>query len=124
MKRLRAPAQCASLKSINDMSKIIARSHKKTSAYAEKIEKNRKEILDLDLKMIRLLGQRMSLAAKLGKIKKDIGANVVDKNREEKLFAFWAKKAVKAGLNPKFVTGLWKIILKESVRIQNHVKKS
>jgi chorismate mutase len=100
------------------MVEIMSGNRKKTSAYAEKINKIRSDILDMDSEMICFLGQRMGLAAKLGKLKKIAGITVVEKNREKKLFAIWSKKAIKAGLNAKFVAGLWKIILKESIRIQ------
>lgn len=77
---------------------------------------------EIDKKLIDLLGDRMNLSNDLGNFKKEKKLKVVDKNREFLLFKFWQEKGEKKCLSQKFIERIWKLILKESIRIQREVR--
>ena len=78
----------------------------------------RRQIDGIDKEVIKLLGRRMKLVLKLGKLKKKEGAPVQDKKRETEMLKKLEKQAKKLGLDVKFVNKIYKDILKESRKIQ------
>jgi chorismate mutase len=51
----------------------------------ERIRELRREIDKIDLELIELLDKRISLAVKIGSIKKSLGISVIDVNREDEV---------------------------------------
>jgi|Deesub1362B_J571_1020462.scaffolds.fasta_scaffold00003_609 chorismate mutase len=51
----------------------------------ERIRELRREIDKIDLELIKLLDKRISLAVKIGSIKKSLGISVIDVNREDEV---------------------------------------
>lgn len=74
-----------------------------------KIEKNRKKIDDIDLKISKLLKKRAKLTIKIGKIKKSNSLPLKDKKREEEIL----KK-----FETDYEKEIFKKILKESKKYQ------
>ena len=82
------------------------------------MEKIRKEINKIDAQIISLMGKRMKLAKKIGKLKKKAGLPIWDKAREEKLRKIYTAKGKRDGLSEDFVSQLFDVIFSESQRIQ------
>ena len=55
------------------------------SDLSQKLKKKRKEINLLDLKLLTLLNQRLRMALKIGKIKKEMGKKIDDPRREKEV---------------------------------------
>jgi len=83
------------------------------------MDKIRNEINKIDVQIIGLLGKRMKLAKKIGKLKKKAGLPVWDKMRERKLRKTYQTKAKTAGLSRDFIDGFFDVTFSESRRIQN-----
>lgn len=83
------------------------------------MDKTRKQIQSIDAKMIALIAQRISLSEKLGGLKKRKKIPVRDKKREEELFQQWREIAVIHNAPPALINKLWKLILNESIKVQN-----
>ncbi len=82
------------------------------------MDKVRKQIRDIDAKMIAMIGKRMELSEKLGKIKKEKNLPVRNLKREKSLFLEWQEIALICDVSPTLVKKLWKIILSESINKQ------
>ena len=82
------------------------------------IEKLRKQIDIIDDKILRLLHLRNNLAKKIGKEKKSNYLQVQDAERENELVNRIKKKSDRIGLDKKYVTSLYKIIINNSKRQQ------
>ena len=67
------------------------------------------------------MGERMQLAHKLGKIKKETGLPIKNVQIEKKLFSHWRSVAKKNKLSPEFIEKLWTLILKESINTQKNL---
>ena len=80
-------------------------------AFRGKIDKADKEI-------IRLIARRQSYAPAIAKIKKKIGASVLQPRREAEVLASRQMFAKKHGLNTKLIRNIFILILKDSRRIQ------
>lgn len=76
-----------------------------------------------DARIIALLHERIAIAARIGKIKSvekiNIKQDVFWKHASQKRKA----EAAKTTLNPVFVKELFEIIHKESIRVQEQIKK-
>ena len=83
------------------------------------MEKVRKQIQDIDAKIIALIGKRMNLSQKLGAIKKEKKLPIRNKQREKLLFDKWQEIAVTCDVSPTLVKKLWKLILTESIKKQS-----
>ena len=82
------------------------------------MDKVRKQIQNIDAKMIALIGKRMNLSKKLGEIKKEKNLQIRNKEREKILFEEWQEIAVIGNVSPSLVKKLWKLILSESIKNQ------
>lgn len=87
---------------------------KNTMNIKSKIASLRNKIDQVDKKILKLLKERMSIIAKIGKIKKAHKIAVKDKKREEIVL-----KKTKVG----FTRNIFKKILLESKKIQKNIKK-
>lgn len=82
----------------------------------------RQRIDQIDADILNLLSERLQLTAKIGEIKSDLNKPVIDQEREADLTARLHYLCQKMGLDKKFVSNIWDLILKESYRMQD-VKK-
>jgi chorismate mutase len=90
----------------------------KINFYWINMDEIRKKINEIDIQIISLMGKRMKLAKKIGKLKKKAGLPIWDKKREDKLRKIYSAKGKKDGLTGGFINQLFDVIFKESQRIQ------
>ncbi len=79
----------------------------------------RKQIDQIDEKIVNLLGKRMILVKEIAKFKRAEGLPVKDSGREDELRIRLKILAKKHGLDPEFVNHLYNHVFVESRRIQN-----
>ena len=84
----------------------------------DEIKKLRKEIDNLDRQLLKLLSQRFLLSVRIGEIKKENKLDVIDPEREKKLFSMLEKDGKDLGINKEFVFKLWKQIIDRSYSLQ------
>lgn len=82
------------------------------------IEELRKEICEIDKKLICLLADRNALSKKIGKYKKDHQLPTTDASRENELRQFHQLIANQNGLDLNYSASIFSIILEESKRVQ------
>ncbi len=82
------------------------------------LEQLRQEIEQIDLVMIEALAKRQELSKKIGDLKLELGLNVVDPVREQKLFILYDKLAIQYNLPKDFVKKFFKYIIDHSKMIQ------
>ncbi|OGH90450.1 MAG: chorismate mutase, partial [Candidatus Magasanikbacteria bacterium RIFOXYC2_FULL_39_8] len=61
---------------------------------------------------------RFELAKQIGKIKKESGMSIQDKDREQRLFEFYRKLGDEFGVDQEFLNKLFEFIIEESKRLQ------
>ena len=81
------------------------------------IDECRKEIDEIDSKILRLIGGRFEVCKEIGKIKKENSISLRDKNRERQVIDM--QIANNKNLSPDFVRNLFGVIFKESIKLQN-----
>ena len=84
-----------------------------------------REHLDrLDNAMLILLAERMSLIPKVAEYKVKNGLPLKQPEREMQIFAAKCELARKNNLDEEFVKSIYKIIIEESLRIEEKIKDS
>ncbi|MBX9839361.1 chorismate mutase [Silvanigrella sp.] len=78
----------------------------------------RKEIEDIDKIIIESLAKRVNISSKIGEIKKEMGIQIYDSEREKNLNSFYHELSLKFNLDPEFIIKIFKIIIKNSRNIQ------
>lgn len=78
----------------------------------------RKQIDEIDKKIITLLAERMDVVKKIGQFKKESEKPVYDKKREEEMRSQLKELAKQNGLSSEFVNHLYTHIFIESANIQ------
>ena len=84
------------------------------------IERLRKNVDELDEKILELIEQRMNLVREIYKKKENEGKPVEDKKREEELKRIWLEKAEKLGINNESLIKILNEILKISKQTQQN----
>ena len=84
------------------------------TGFQEKIIPIRKNIDEIDSKILSLLAQRHDQVLKIVKLKKDHNAHVYHPAREEDLISKLRIQAAMAGIDPDFIEELYRIILRQS----------
>lgn len=79
----------------------------------------RKQIDQIDQKIVELMGKRMNLVKEIAKFKKTENLPVEDSGREDELRRNLKVLAKKHGLDPEFVNHLYSHVFIESRRIQS-----
>ncbi|MDD4596715.1 MAG: chorismate mutase [Lentimicrobiaceae bacterium] len=97
------------------------RTPKGNREFERNLEVLRSEIDGIDYELIKLLAQRMKIAAEMGKYKYDHNITILQLDRWKALFADRIKKGDKAGLNPKFLADLLQVVHEQSIEIQTNV---
>lgn len=78
----------------------------------------RNKIQELDVLMLRLLGQRFALVKQLKAVKSQAQIKIEDKDREAELLAQYRSLAATQGLDPKLVEELFTRIFEASKKEQ------
>jgi len=82
------------------------------------LEKLREEIRQATVEIIRLAGERLSLAKKIGNLKREMGMPIEDLKAEEELRRLALKKCQAYGVNRRFGLKLLNLLIDESKRVQ------
>lgn len=82
------------------------------------IKEHRKQIDEIDNQILELLKERFEISKKIGKYKKQNNLPIRNKKREKQLLEKNKNKAKDFNLKPDFVKKLFRLVLKESRRIQ------
>ena len=89
----------------------------------KKLQKIRKEIDRIDIKILNLIKKRTLSVDNLLKIKK-LNKHIVDKSREKKIFKNIKKKSIKKKIDPRITLKIWKAIISSYVEYQKkNIKK-
>jgi chorismate mutase len=83
----------------------------------------RKEIDEIDNKLIELLSERMNVSNKIAQIKKESNISVLQMNRWSKLLFDRMEYAKTAGVSESFIKEIFELIHKESVKLQDEIIK-
>lgn len=87
------------------------------------LNKFRKQIDCIDVELIDLLAKRLKVVEKLAKYKNANKCHLVDKKREKEVMDNVKKKASEYGLNAFFVEELFRLIMRNSIDIQDKNKE-
>jgi len=82
------------------------------------LEKLREEIRQATVEIIRLAGERLSLAKKIGKLKREMGMPIEDMKAEEELRSLTLEKCQTYGVDHRFGLKLLSLLMDESKRVQ------
>lgn len=88
-----------------------------------KLEENRKEIDEIDARILRLLNQRARVVREIGEIKLRAGVRIVDWQREAEILSRAAREN-EGSLNDEAVARIYRAILRESRQIQLDLAQS
>ena len=91
-----------------------------SEAYHAALEKLRQQINHLDDELMQILGQRMKIADKIGKYKKENNITILQTNRWNEILERASVRAEKMGLSKEFITKYFDAVHMESI---NHQKK-
>ncbi len=89
--------------------------------FKNKLENLRKQIDNLDFKILDLLSQRMELVREIGEYKKENNITILQIERWAEIFASRMEKAEKMGTAPAFIESLINAIHLESIRQQTEI---
>jgi len=82
------------------------------------IAKFRKEIEQINSKILRLLAKRNNISKKIGEYKKKNKMKIIDRKKEKEIFIKIKSQSKQLGLNGKFTKDIFKRIIKESKSLQ------
>jgi chorismate mutase len=89
----------------------------------EKINILRKEIDNIDNKLIELLSERINVSTKIAQIKKESNISVLQVNRWKKLLSDRIEYSNTKGISEEFIKEIFELIHEESVRVQDEIIK-
>jgi len=92
--------------------------------YHAALEKFRQQINNLDDELMQILSQRMKVAEKIGKYKKDNNITILQTGRWNSILERAYAKGEKMGLSKEFVTKYLDAVHMESIEHQNKIMKS
>lgn len=87
----------------------------------KQLDKKRKELDQLDLEIVSLLGRRIDIVRKIGKIKKKLGNKVKDKQREKKVITSLTEQSKKHKIDQSLIKKIWKVLFEHSYKIEKKV---
>lgn len=82
------------------------------------LEDWRKQIDQLDEKILVLLARRIKIVKKIGQLKKEQNISVIDKNRWQNVLNHAILKSEELGLSKDFIKKVFNLIHKYSIKIQ------
>lgn len=83
------------------------------------LDKYRKEIDEIDNKILTLLGERVALFQKIGRLKRQQQLPIKDNEREAAKLIELTKQGQKLRIDVSFIKDLWKRIFQESYKIED-----
>jgi len=86
------------------------------------IARLREEIADVDREIVGLVAKRLHLAEQLGLEKKLVGRPVVVEDTEDRVFTRLLTEGATRGISLDFAEGLARLLIDESVRVQDLVR--
>ncbi|MCS6824040.1 MAG: bifunctional 3-deoxy-7-phosphoheptulonate synthase/chorismate mutase type II [Cytophagaceae bacterium] len=92
--------------------------------FNDHLEDLRSKIDNIDRELVEILAQRMAVVEKIGEYKKENNITTFQVKRWDEIMKNRAELAKKMGLNPEFVTEIYKIIHEESIRKQTEIMKA
>ena len=78
------------------------------------LEELRKDVDNIDNKMIGLLSKRKSTVKKISEIKKQKNTPIIDEGREQEIISSIKKLAKEKGLDENFIGSVYEIIINNS----------
>jgi len=84
----------------------------------QEINNLRKKINEINNELINLLAERQKLCKEIGKIKKQEGLKIIDKEREQEMLSELKEKAKKLNLDEEYIENLFKLIIENSRKSQ------
>ncbi|MDR0887785.1 MAG: chorismate mutase [Candidatus Methanoplasma sp.] len=82
------------------------------------LEELRNKIRETDIEILELMKKRIDLAIEVGKYKKDHKEGVRNLSVEEKVIKRYREFAEENGIDPDFAEEICKLLMKESVNVQ------
>lgn len=79
-----------------------------------KLNTLRKKIDNIDKKILDLIAQRLGVVQEIGREKRRIGIEIIDKEREEAIFNDLIKSGQEKKVSPEIIESVWKILIKAS----------
>ena len=116
--------QQLSIKDFENLVKNLIISKTEENILPEKINILRKEIDDIDNKLIELLSERMEVSDKIAQIKKESNLSVLQMNRWNKLLSDRMEYSKTKGLSEVFTKEIFELIHEESIRLQDEIIKT
>jgi chorismate mutase len=92
--------------------------------YHAALEKLRQQINHLDDEIMQLLGQRMSIADKIGNYKRENNITILQTNRWNEILERGFKNGERIGLSKEFITRYLDAVHMESINHQNKIMNS
>ncbi len=92
-----------------------------TNQQTDELSQIRKQIDEINLKILNLLHQRYQLTAEVAKYKKRFNLPIIDPDREELMFAKIESVAISLGLPVKDVVKIFRIIVKYTYKQQENI---
>ncbi len=87
----------------------------------EGIEELRADLDEIDRKILRLINERMSIARKIGLLKKKHNIPIIDREREEKVYKNAIGHASRLSLDPSRIRSIFHEIIALSTQVQYEV---
>ncbi|MCK5907791.1 MAG: chorismate mutase, partial [Flavobacteriales bacterium] len=94
------------------------------SAVINKLSALRKQIDELDHRLIAILAQRMDVATEIGQVKKDSNVAVLQASRWDELVGDRMEKAISQGLSEEFTKRFLEAVHQESINKQDELMHS
>ena len=102
----------------------IRRGNFQEEDYINKLSKYRAKIDIIDNDLVEILGKRMNLSDKIGKLKKDKNVAVLQSKRWNEILGKMILEGKDNGLSEEFVLKIFKAIHQESINHQNKILKN
>ena len=102
----------------------IRRGNFKEEDYIKKLSKYRAKIDMIDNDLVEILGKRMNISDKIGKLKKDKNVAVLQSKRWNEILGKMILEGKDNGLSEEFVSKIFKAIHQESINHQNKILKN
>ncbi len=88
-----------------------------------KLDELRKEIDEIDWRLLDILKKRLNTAQKIAAVKKEMNIPIVDKRREMEVIKSRQEKGVQMGIDKTFIRNIWKLLMTESKKSQHEAIK-
>jgi chorismate mutase len=102
----------------------IRRGNFQEEDYIKKLSNYRAKIDMIDNDLVEILGKRMILSDKIGKLKKDKNVAVLQSKRWNEILGKMILEGKDNGLSEEFVLKIFKAIHQESINHQNKILKN